>query len=122
VLQEIVKTGLIYGLAWQKIMWREEWKKLKKIQPSELPATEQTFPYAVGEDWRLVFDDPDAESCDPFDMIYDPYAGSKVESCEYIIHRTWRTTDYIKRQVEMKRWRNCGDMAAIEALGGKHYN
>jgi hypothetical protein len=51
-------------------------------------------------------------SVDPFDFIWDPF-GFDIDSAEYVIHRTWRSTAYVQKQVDLfvgsegrQGWRN----------------
>lgn len=104
-LQEIAKTGLIYGLGVQKIAWQTKYQKKRSLVPSEAGRSENPSGFAEAEQLVKVYDDPAAFCIDPFDFIWDPQ-GWDVESCGYVIHRTWRNTDYVKQQIELGKWRN----------------
>jgi hypothetical protein len=98
ILQDICKDGLIYGLGVQKVGWKKTTKTIRGIKPG----TYGTWVEDVSE--RCTFDDAWAEWVDPFDFLWDPY-GHSVETCDYVFHRTWRSSDYVSRMV--KNW-SCG--------------
>jgi hypothetical protein len=106
ILQEVVKNALIYGLGIQKTFWKTDWRKRRRLIASEAPQADRPpSGFAVATTLERVFDDPDAASVDPFDFFYDPYAGSDLQDCDYVIHRTWRTMRYIQKMVESGTWR-----------------
>jgi hypothetical protein len=81
-----------------------------------------------GPQAECVFDDPDFEDVDPFDMMWDPY-GSDVRSCEWLIHRTWRSLDYCLGMMRSGRWNSPSVKALLKdgreedelrAMGGRH--
>jgi hypothetical protein len=89
-LQDTAKTGLIVAIGWRKTYWkRTSARNTYKVAPSlsgdgyvQTPCTEV--------DW----DDPFSEDLDPYDVLWDPFAKS-VATCQFIIHRTWRSTSYV---------------------------
>jgi hypothetical protein len=118
VLQELAKTGLIYSIAWQKVTWKQDYRRRRRLVPTEAPLSENPSGYAVESALELVYDDPWAESIDPFDLLHDPY-GSSVEELDYIFHRTWRSMRYIAKRVESGAWRlpEGIELADIETIG-----
>lgn len=100
-LQKVCKDGLIYGLGVQKVGWRKEYRTVRGIGPSELQGWERPVKTS-GE--RCVFDDPYAEWIDPFGFLWDPYAHS-IRTCEYVIHRVYRSDAYVAKMVKLGYWR-----------------
>lgn len=104
-LQDVAKSGLIYGLGVQKTYWKTEYKEKRVLRPAKIRRTdgvewETTLPTKV-----VSFDDPFAESVDIFDFFWDPFASEIANgNCEYVIHRTWRSSRYVKRMVESGAW------------------
>lgn len=111
-LQTVAKDGLIYGIGWQKCYWLTDYKLRKRLarQPSRggggLIEQEILVP---------VFDDPMAESVDPFDVIPAPFCSS-VDTAEFIFHRTWRTNSYVSKMAKSGQWRNLEDVAELDGL------
>lgn len=115
VLQDVCKTGLIYNLGVEKSYWRREKrpviKRVQRMVPDE---------YGPAGEWYLtqgeetIFDGPTAESVDPFDFFWDPFA-SGLEDCEWVIHRTWRSTKYVLDRMSAGVWAPLeeGDVKAI---------
>lgn len=101
VLQTIAKDGLIYGLGVQKTRWRKEYRNVRGITQS----TYDPDAYVDGERERVcTFDDAVAERVDPWNFFWDPYADN-VDTCEGVIHRTWRSPRFVRRMVEQGHWR-----------------
>jgi hypothetical protein len=98
ILQDICKDGLVYGLGVQKVGWKKTTKTIRGIKPG----TYGTWVEDTSE--RCTFDDAWAEWVDPFDFLWDPY-GHSVETCDYVFHRTWRSSDYVSRMVKAGHWR-----------------
>lgn len=96
-LQETVRSGLRYGLGVQKSYWEKKTRDGKKITKRMWGLGRKAEDSTV-----VVFEGPQTESVDIFDFFWDP-AGHDLESCEYVIHRTWRTMAYVKEQVEEGR-------------------
>lgn len=115
IAQSICKTGLIYGLGIGKIFWEEKWKNVRRLVSSELPAGDQLSPYAQTSMQQKVVDDPTIQSVDPFDFLWDPFA-SELEDCEFVIHRAWRSSAYVKKMIEQKRWRYYGKPEDLQRL------
>lgn len=101
-LQDIGKDGLIYGLGIGKSYWRRDARRMKAVQRSA-----DGSKFVVGEAERVLFDDPDAEAVDPFDFLWDPN-GYDMRSCEFVVHRTWRSTKYVMDKLKSGAWANVG--------------
>ena len=60
--------------------------------------------YILGESKpEVTFDDPMFEDVDVFDFMWDPY-GSDMETCEWVVHRRWMSTQAVLQRVESKVW------------------
>lgn len=114
-LQEIGKDGLIYGLSWQKTMWKTEYRRRTRLVPSEGPTTMNSSGFTQVSDFQKIYDDPVAVSVDPLDLLFDPYASSG-EDAEFLIHRSWRPSSYVKKRIELGLWRNLDDPAILQSL------
>jgi hypothetical protein len=100
ILQDVAKDGFIYGLGVQKTYWKRSEIVRPKLEPHVL------YGWAVpciGEHRDVAFDDPFAECVDPFDFFWDPM-GDSVETCDYVIHRTWRNTKYAMDKIQSGIW------------------
>jgi hypothetical protein len=101
ILQTIAKDGLIYSLGVGKTRWRFQTRMQTKIAPSM--ANPEIFVETPPEK-TVVFDDAVAERVDPFDFIWDPQADS-MQTCEWVIHRLWRSAAFVTRMVHAGFWR-----------------
>lgn len=95
-LQDTVKSGLTYGLGVRKVGWlRSTRDGTKRIR--------------IGDGWGetsaslTVYDDPYAENVDPRDFIWDGNA-IDTRTLEWAIHRTWRSTEYVKAKFDCGDW------------------
>jgi hypothetical protein len=115
VLQDVCKAGLIYNLGCQKSYWRTDKRKVRKLVQRMVPDE-----YGPAGEWYLaevdeeVFDGPTAENVDPFDFLWDPFA-SELDGAEYLIHRTWRSTEYVLKRMQQGVWAPL-DAGNVEAL------
>lgn len=116
VLEEIAKTALMLGLGIQKVRWHEKYKTRKRLARSENPESETGWQVMTDED-VLVYDDPICEAVDPFDFFWDP-AGKDIETCEYVVQRSWRPMSYVAQMARLGKWRNLDDLAFVDGLGG----
>lgn len=97
-LQDVLKSGLLYGLGVGKCYWDEKYRKGKKWEPRKLVPGEH-----VVDDRKLVYSGPDMEALDIFDFFWDP-AAKDMQTADYAIHRTWRTTQYVADRVKAGQW------------------
>jgi hypothetical protein len=98
-LQEVARSGLRYGLGVMKTFWEEQWAlkptvETKYLGLSSKVVTKRTCSHAG----------PQAEAVDIFDFRWDP-AAKNIATSSYVIHRTWRSFEYIKEMVEAGRKR-----------------
>lgn len=109
-LQSTFKRGEWFGIGVQKTYWRHEEKSKRYNEP-------RTFlPGYKGAEKKIVtFDGPMAESVDPFDFFWDPN-GIDIDTCAHVIHRTWRTWDYVVQQVKSGVWRQDLDLEELQKL------
>jgi hypothetical protein len=113
-LQETVRSGLRYGLGVQKDYWRRRYRH--KIEMRR-PILDVFGPRRPQRQKVLVSEGPCAESVDIFDFFWDPNARD-LETCDYVIHRTYRTDEYVKEKVETGEWANI-DPEFVEKLGSE---
>lgn len=98
-LQTTAKTGLICGLGVRKTGWRREVATRKRLAPMTLePGKYQAVEYQA-----MLWDDPYSEDVDIYDFLWDPM-GDSVETCGYLFHRAWRTTDYVLKMIRSREW------------------
>lgn len=116
ILQEIAKTALIYGLAVQKVYWDTRYRTRTRLVPSEAPRSLNPTGYAKSTTLEATFDDPRAESIDPFDFFWDPF-GKDIDTCGYVVQRSWRSMKYIAQQAQLGKWRNVSDLGIVESMG-----
>lgn len=98
--QEVMRLGRIYGLGVGKSYWKREVRNTRVVEPRAFG-----LGFKKGElRPRVIFDDPMFEAVDIFDFMWDPY-GSSMESCDWVIHRIWASTDAVlKRLQEPGMW------------------
>lgn len=116
ILQAIARNALICGLGPQKVYWKREERTQKVVRPRSLRLPGMSD-YVVDEITKPVFDDPMAEAIDPFDFIWDPMAAN-VNECEWIIHRTWRSTDYCLTLLRKGVWSGVEEQDITEGGSG----
>lgn len=92
-LQETARSGFRYGLGVQKDYWEKKTRDGKKIEKKYFGMGRK-----VVDDQIVVFEGPEIESVDVYDFFWDP-AARDLETASYVIHRTWRSTQYIKDRV-----------------------
>lgn len=135
-VQTTAKTGQIYGLGVRKSTWRKVERDTKRLVRATVPTDD--LEWTTRPEKRVLHDDPWTEDVDPFDFIWDPFADS-LETCEWVIHRTWRSLRYVWGKIRSGEWdllcpkdepagRHMPDAyyverADIEGLGsGEHYS
>jgi len=92
-LQETARSGFRYGLGVQKDYWEKKTRDGKKIAKKYFG-----LGHKVVDDQIVVFEGPQVESVDIYDFFWDPTARD-LETASYVIHRTWRSGQYIKDRV-----------------------
>lgn len=103
-LQDVLKTGAMYGIGGGKCFWKQEYKEKRSLVQLESGLWSPTKDGEPNVQRKLVFDDPWFEAVDMFDAFWDPWAYD-TESLRYFIHRTWRDDLYVRQMVERKVWR-----------------
>lgn len=121
-LQTIGKNALIYGLGIQKVGWDKRYGYRTRLVPSMQPTTQNPSGLAEERMYVCTHDDPDIAAVDPADFLWDPYGASingenGAAPCGYVIHRTWRTIDYIAEKVQSGAWRNLTSIEEANGLG-----
>lgn len=118
-LQDVGKSGLMYGLGVNKNFWRLEKGQQKFLR-------EPTVPEEGGPKWvedtkndAVLWDDPDCEAVDIWDFFWDPFAYD-LRTATFLIHRTWRSPEYVKQMFDNGTWKveNGLEPADLEGLNG----
>jgi hypothetical protein len=97
-LQSVARSGLKYGLGVGKTIWRREVRKVRRNVPRRLRGGYQTVETEV-----VLRNGPDFEPVNIWDFFWEPSASS-IETAGYVIHRTWRSQEYVKGKVESGEW------------------
>lgn len=98
-LQKIIRNALTYGLGVQKTYWATRKRDGRALQPSMLDDNK----WVAVPQAKTLMDDPLIEVVDPYDWFWDPFAG-EVQECEWVIHRTWRSLDYVSKMLKNQYW------------------
>ena len=97
-LQETARNGFIYGLGVQKCYWQKKARKIRTTEPRRiLPG------YQMVEREQILFEGPQCESVDIRDFFWDMSA-KDMDTCHCVLHRTWRTFDYVTQQIKTGAW------------------
>lgn len=106
--QAVMRSGRIYGLGLGKVHWRTKTAMRRRTEPHPFAGK-----LVVGKfvpDYRVtnakpevIFDDPDFEDVDVFDFMWDEY-GHDIDSCNWVIHRTWRGLGYCLAMMRSGKW------------------
>jgi hypothetical protein len=115
--QAVMRAGRIYGLGIGKSYWRKEVRNRRRVQRRMFRPG-----YQVGQlEAEVTFDDPMFEDVDPFDFMWDPY-GSNLETCEWITHRIWMSTEAVMDRLQEGVWNTESaktlDAEGVRSLGG----
>lgn len=104
-LQDVCKSGAIYGIGGGKCFWKQEYREkrsLVQLESGLWSSNDKDGNANVQK--KLVYDDPAFEAMDMFDAFWDPFAYD-TDHLRYFIHRTWRDELYVRQMVERKVWR-----------------
>lgn len=108
-LQPTARRGLTYGIGVQKTFWRKQTRNMVQTVPSVSGKG-----YAAVKQEVVLYEGPDAEDVEIRDFFWDPVA-KDINSCRWVIHRTWRDFGYVKRMVESGKWFPL-DLEAVEGM------
>lgn len=97
-LQAVARSGLKFGLGVQKVGWKRQVRRVRQNKKRLILPGYQTVESEV-----VLFDGPTVEDVDIRDFFWDP-AGKDIETCEWVIHRVWRSQDYVQKRVESGDW------------------
>lgn len=106
-----VKTSLIEGTGHWKFRWAREFEPRYEEVPNLVPMLDESGQPQMNEQggvatevqvsykktWEIVYDNPRLDWVDNRDIYVDPLAVD-VTSARYVIHRTYRTMDYLKKK------------------------
>lgn len=98
VLQDVFRSGEVFGLGVQKLHWKNDQRK-QRYNTSKLLGKG----YQTKEKLVTVYDGPCAEKVDLWNFFWDP-AASSIAECEWVIHRTYRSYDYVCNMVKSGKW------------------
>ena len=114
VLQDIGKSGLMYGLGVGKTGWDRRFRDGRYLKPPTV--MEHGGPeYVIGglqedgtPEQKLVYEGPVAEWIDLFDFIWDPrgwhFNAAQGGCIRWGIHRLWLDNNEIKQRIETGQW------------------
>jgi hypothetical protein len=97
-LQSVARSGLKYGLGVGKTYWERIEKTVERNRPRMILPGYQTI-----EDKVVVREGPQFEPVSIWDFFWQPTASS-VETAEWVIHRTWRSHEYVVKKVTSGEW------------------
>lgn len=122
-LISVAKNGFIYGLGAGKTFWRQEFTTERRMKPTIRSWLGFTDEYTLGRPTRkLVFDDPDFQSVDPYDLLWDEYGGD-VRSCKWMGHRQWLGLDACLDRIARGVWNTPAakrlDEEALRGIGSQ---
>jgi hypothetical protein len=106
-LQDIAKSGFMYGIGVGKSYWLTRTGKRQVVVPSSFILQAAGKPYAVQTVTEPLFDDPMAEHVPVRDFFWDPFAAT-IENARWAAHRTWRDTAYVKDKFASQAWNDLG--------------
>jgi hypothetical protein len=98
ILEDIARDGFIFGLGVQKTYWKREYRTQTRLERHIY-----TGAWCMAEHREAKWDDPFAECVDPFNFFWDP-AADTIDTADYAIHRSWRSTKYCLDMVQNQRW------------------
>jgi hypothetical protein len=112
--QDVMRAGMIYGLGAGKSFWRTEYAPRQRVRRKIFRPNEYKLSRVFME---KVFDDPDFEDIDIFDLMWDPY-GCDVNHgssrCRWMIHRIWLSLEGCLDRVKSGAWNTPSAKALTE--------
>jgi hypothetical protein len=110
ILQPTARRGFKYGLGAQKTFWNRKTREIMRLEPGI---------FGLGTVQRkrteVIDEGPSAEDIDIFDLFWDPVA-KNVDTCGFIIHRTWRNMRYVRQMIESGAWTRTYDQFDLSAI------
>jgi hypothetical protein len=110
--QAVMRAGHIYGIGFGKAFWRKEWANRSRMAPS----LRDPNVHVLRKGREVVFDDPDYEDVDPYDMMWDPMGSAFRGSgrCGWVVHRQWLSLAACLQRLETGAW-NTASARALAA-------
>jgi hypothetical protein len=102
-LQDVGKSGLLYGLGVGKTTYAEKWRKNSRYLEEPEVRTSDGPQWVEQTRDRLLYAGPRVEAVDIFDFIWHP-AAHDLDSLDEAIHRVWRSTRYVREMFESGEW------------------
>lgn len=109
-MPEAVRSMLIYGTVILKCYWKKEVEK-KQVFENVLdgenvdPDLQAELGQVKVENEVVTYDAPCVDVVDLYDFFIDPRA-TTIENAEYVIHRTYRSLDYLKDKQKQGIYKN----------------
>jgi hypothetical protein len=110
-LQDVFKSGLMYGLGVGKSLWREEYGLERKTRRSMFRPNSYVPRDKLSQ--TCTFNDPWFEDVDVFDFAWDAY-GSDLMSSKWVGHRIWLGLDDCLARMKDGSWNTEGARAITE--------
>lgn len=109
-MPEAVREMLIYGTVVVKVYWKTVKENVQKFEDIiDDPNADEEIVQEAGqvkiETEETTYDAPCVEVVDLYDFFVDPQATS-IEAARYVIHRTWRTLEYLKQKQKEGVYKN----------------
>jgi hypothetical protein len=119
VLQDVGKSGLIYGLGIEKTGWEDGAPRDKAL----VRGTKPDVKWAIGRmeipDGVFGYDGPTAECVDIYDWLWSPESyGTRPGMTRYVIHRTWPSRREVERNFADGVWELPAGVKLEEVLAG----
>lgn len=96
----VARSGLMYGLGVSKNFWDRKERSTLALERSSIRARIMG-PYVKP---RVdVNEGPQMEDVDILNFFWDP-AAKDLDTSRFVIHRTWRSLDYIAERVKRREW------------------
>lgn len=99
VMQDIAKSGLIFGFGLGKSYWLDNVKRSQ----TRIVQSASGSGYVQGKYDKIVYSGPRVECVDIFEAITDPTAWD-MDTMGWIVHRTWRDGDYLRKMLDTGAW------------------
>jgi hypothetical protein len=109
--QDVCKSGLIYGLGVGKTLWARETRNLPSLMQNPLyeiamaQGIQGEKPWVEGPiEEKVLYEGPRFEAVDIFDFMWNADAYNH-DTLEEVIHRSWRSTKYVRKMVDSGAWK-----------------
>lgn len=108
-VQEVAKSGLIYGLGIQKTYWKHCVVDKSTPVPASFALRAVGQKYALKTVTEKLHDGPVAEQVNIRHFFWDPWA-TAIDDARWVIHRTKRDTAYVLDKIASGTWNYAPDL------------